>query len=48
VKVPPLEARVAGQPDHRDRCWLTVDEKRSKREIQPGEIGLSIKERATA
>ena len=27
-KVPPLEARVDGQPDHRDRCWLRVEEKR--------------------
>jgi peptide/nickel transport system ATP-binding protein len=48
AKVPPLEARVAGQPDHRDRCWLAVDEKRAKREIEPGEIGLRTKERATA
>src|SRR4051812_32457432 len=45
-KVPPLEARVQGQPDHRDRCWLSVDEKRSKREVRPGEIGLDAKSQA--
>jgi len=44
VKVPPLEARVEGQPDHRDRCWLSAAEKRVKREVQPGEIGLAAKE----
>jgi peptide/nickel transport system ATP-binding protein/oligopeptide transport system ATP-binding protein len=42
--VPPLEARVAGQPDHRDRCWLSVEDKRTKREVAPGEIGLPTKE----
>jgi peptide/nickel transport system ATP-binding protein len=42
--VPPLEARVAGQPDHRDRCWLSVEDKRTKREVAPGEIGLPDKE----
>jgi peptide/nickel transport system ATP-binding protein/oligopeptide transport system ATP-binding protein len=47
-KVPPLEARVQGQPEHRDRCWLSVDEKRAKREVLPGEIGLASKERAPA
>jgi peptide/nickel transport system ATP-binding protein len=44
TKVPPLEARVDGQTDHRDRCWLSVDEKRFKREVLPGEIGLGEKE----
>jgi peptide/nickel transport system ATP-binding protein len=48
TKVPPLEARVQGQPDHADRCWLSVDEKRAKREVQPGEIGLGTKAGATA
>jgi peptide/nickel transport system ATP-binding protein len=47
-KVPPLEARVQGQPDHRDRCWLSVDEKRAKREVTPGEIGLATKVTTTA
>ena len=47
-EVPPLEARVPGQPDHRDRCWLGTEEKRTKREVRPGEIGLADKERTTA
>jgi peptide/nickel transport system ATP-binding protein/oligopeptide transport system ATP-binding protein len=47
-KVPPLEARVPGQLEHRDRCWLSVDEKRAKREVLPGEIGLAAKESAPA
>ena len=34
-----------GQPDHRDRCWLTVEEKRDKREVLPGEIGLRPRRR---
>jgi peptide/nickel transport system ATP-binding protein len=48
TKVPPLDSRVQGQPDHADRCWLSVDEKRAKREVQPGEIGLGAKEGAPA
>jgi peptide/nickel transport system ATP-binding protein len=47
-KVPPLEARVGEQTGHLDRCWLPVDEKRVKREVQPGEIGLGAKEGAAA
>jgi peptide/nickel transport system ATP-binding protein len=48
TKVPPLEGHIPGNPEHRDRCWLTLDEKRAKREVLPGEIGLAHKERATA
>jgi peptide/nickel transport system ATP-binding protein len=47
TKVPPLEARVE-KPEHRDRCWLSVDEKRQRREVRPGEIGLGEKEGVTA
>jgi peptide/nickel transport system ATP-binding protein/oligopeptide transport system ATP-binding protein len=47
-KVPPLVSRVEDQPDHRDRCWLPVDQKRDKREVLPGVIGLDSKEGATA
>jgi peptide/nickel transport system ATP-binding protein/oligopeptide transport system ATP-binding protein len=47
-KVPPLEARLQGHPEHRDRCWLSVDEKRVKREVLPGEIGLASKEHQPA
>jgi oligopeptide/dipeptide ABC transporter ATP-binding protein len=39
-QVPPLEARVPDAPDHLDRCWLSVEEKRSQREVE-GRIGLS-------
>jgi peptide/nickel transport system ATP-binding protein/oligopeptide transport system ATP-binding protein len=43
TEVPPLESRIEGQPDHRDRCWLTADEKRGRREVRPGVIGLEAK-----
>jgi peptide/nickel transport system ATP-binding protein len=43
-KVPPLEARLEGKPGHDDRCWLSPDQKREKREVEPGEIGLGSKE----
>jgi hypothetical protein len=42
--VPPLEARVVGEPGHLDRCWLSAQEKQDKREVRPGEIGLAAKE----
>src|SRR5215208_3653162 len=45
-KVPPLEPRISGEPQHRDRCWLNVEEKRELREILPGVIGLDSKEAA--
>jgi peptide/nickel transport system ATP-binding protein len=44
TSVPPLEARLPGDAEHRDRCWLSVEEKRVKREVLPGEIGLATKE----
>jgi peptide/nickel transport system ATP-binding protein len=44
TSVPPLEARLPGDAEHRDRCWLSVEDKRTKREVQPGEIGLVAKE----
>jgi oligopeptide/dipeptide ABC transporter ATP-binding protein len=47
TKYPELESRIADTPTHQDRCWLPVDEKRRKREIAPGQIGLDI-EGATA
>jgi peptide/nickel transport system ATP-binding protein/oligopeptide transport system ATP-binding protein len=47
-KVPPLEARLPGEPQHRDRCWLSVEDKPKLREIRPGEIGLPDKEGAAA
>ncbi|HVD40034.1 MAG TPA: ABC transporter ATP-binding protein [Solirubrobacterales bacterium] len=36
---PPLEARLPDSPGHRDRCWLTPEEKREKRQVE-GQIGL--------
>jgi len=47
-KVPPLEARVADEPAHRDRCWLSPEDKLWLREVAPGEIGLGAKEEAEA
>ena len=43
IEVPPLEARLEGQPDHADRCWLTPEQKKQLREVRPGEIGLAAK-----
>jgi peptide/nickel transport system ATP-binding protein len=43
TQVPALEARDPGAPLHTDRCWLPLDEKRSKREIADGQIGLEAK-----
>jgi oligopeptide/dipeptide ABC transporter ATP-binding protein len=39
TEYPDLEARVADAPDHRDRCWLTPEQKREKRQVE-GQIGL--------
>ncbi len=40
VEVPPLESRVVDAPEHLDRCWLEVDDKRVRREVE-GRIGLA-------
>ena len=40
TQVPALEARVSGAPEHLDRCWLEVSEKRERREVE-GRIGLA-------
>jgi oligopeptide/dipeptide ABC transporter ATP-binding protein len=39
-KYPELESRLPESPGHDDRCWLDREEKRTKREIAPGQIGL--------
>ncbi|MGZ4247455.1 MAG: ABC transporter ATP-binding protein [Solirubrobacteraceae bacterium] len=39
VEVPPLESRVGDAPEHLDRCWLEVSDKRTRREVE-GRIGL--------
>jgi peptide/nickel transport system ATP-binding protein/oligopeptide transport system ATP-binding protein len=41
-EVPPLEARIPDVPEHRDRCWLEVSEKRARREVE-GRIGLATR-----
>jgi oligopeptide/dipeptide ABC transporter ATP-binding protein len=41
AQLPGLDARLADAPDHRDRCWLSPDEKREKREVE-GQIGLEV------
>ncbi|MGV1049150.1 MAG: ABC transporter ATP-binding protein [Solirubrobacterales bacterium] len=38
-EVPPLEARLTDSPGHCDRCWLSPEEKRQKRQVA-GQIGL--------
>jgi peptide/nickel transport system ATP-binding protein len=43
AEVPALEARDPTTPLHTDRCWLPLDEKRAKREIADGQIGLEAK-----
>ena len=48
LNTPLLEAHLPEQADHRDRCWLSPDEKRAKREVEPGEIGLGSTEGAAA
>jgi len=45
--VPPLEARVQDPPGHRDRCWLTPEEKRAHRQVD-GEIGLAVEGTVTS
>jgi peptide/nickel transport system ATP-binding protein len=46
-ETPPLEARTGDNSEHRDRCWLSVEEKRQRREVRPGEIGLGEKKRVS-
>jgi oligopeptide/dipeptide ABC transporter ATP-binding protein len=41
-KYPQLEGRIPESPGHDDRCWLPVEEKRKRREIAPGQIGLEM------
>ncbi len=38
-EVPGLEARLPDDPNHRDRCWLTPEQKQKLREVE-GRIGL--------
>ncbi len=47
-EVPELEARLAEAPRHLDRCWLPVESKRTRREVEPGQVGLTRPEEAPA
>ncbi len=38
-EMPALDAHLADSPDHRDRCWLSPERKRTLREVE-GQIGL--------
>jgi oligopeptide/dipeptide ABC transporter ATP-binding protein len=38
-ELPGLDARLTEAPQHRDRCWLTPEQKRERRLVE-GEIGL--------
>ncbi len=42
AEVPPLLPRIPGRSEHRDRCWLDVDDKRRLR-VVAGEIGLATR-----
>jgi peptide/nickel transport system ATP-binding protein len=37
---PKLESHIPDAPGHSDRCWLTVEEKRERRVVADGQIGL--------
>jgi oligopeptide/dipeptide ABC transporter ATP-binding protein len=39
TEMPTLEARVPDSQTHRDRCWLSAEQKRAKRMVE-GQIGL--------
>jgi peptide/nickel transport system ATP-binding protein/oligopeptide transport system ATP-binding protein len=38
-QLPPLDAKLPEAPEHLDRCWLSPEEKRAKRQVE-GRIGL--------
>jgi len=46
-EVPGLEARVPDAPGHLDRCWLSAEDKRARREID-GRIGLAFEGTVTS
>jgi peptide/nickel transport system ATP-binding protein len=41
AEVPPLQARAPEAPGHVDRCWLEPAEKRARRTVADGRIGLA-------
>jgi oligopeptide/dipeptide ABC transporter ATP-binding protein len=40
---PPLEARLPGSGNHCDRCWLSPEDKRVRRQVSEDQIGLEAK-----
>jgi peptide/nickel transport system ATP-binding protein/oligopeptide transport system ATP-binding protein len=40
TKYPELQGRIPDAPGHDDRCWLPVEDKRAKRVVADGQIGL--------
>jgi peptide/nickel transport system ATP-binding protein len=46
-QTPALTARLAEAPGHRDRCWLSPEDKRERRQVE-GEIGLVFGEVVTS
>jgi len=42
-QVPALEVRDPASPDHQDRCWLSLEDKRDLRQISEGQFGLEAK-----
>jgi peptide/nickel transport system ATP-binding protein/oligopeptide transport system ATP-binding protein len=40
TEVPELKARIPDAHDHLDRCWLDVEDKRTRRLVE-GQIGLA-------
>jgi peptide/nickel transport system ATP-binding protein len=46
-EIPPLESRVPDAADHKDRCWLSADDKRSRRQVD-GQIGLIFEQTVTS
>jgi peptide/nickel transport system ATP-binding protein/oligopeptide transport system ATP-binding protein len=48
TEVPELAARLPEAPGHLDRCWLSSEDKRRRREIEAGKIGLAATDAVTA
>jgi peptide/nickel transport system ATP-binding protein/oligopeptide transport system ATP-binding protein len=47
IEVPPLEQRVTEGVGHSDRCWLSVEDKRARRQVD-GRIGLAAEGKVEA
>jgi peptide/nickel transport system ATP-binding protein len=42
TRLPGLETRLPDAPGHCDRCWLSPEQKREKRQVAAGQIGLEV------